>query len=107
MRTGQAVARALQAQGLISELETAAVEDTVERMTRPDYIPGGKSVSKVKDLRPSDPGARCCCQTSYDIQSGPIFCGEPADWMADAADGQQGTAAVCNGHKGVLTRILK
>ena len=106
MRTGQAVARALQAQGLISEFETAAVEDTVERMTKPDYIPGGKSVSKVKNLRPADPGARCCCQTSYDIQSGPIFCGEPADWMADDANCSNRDTAVCNRHLHALKGLL-
>ena len=106
MRTGQAVARALQAQGLISELETAAVEDTVERMTKPDYIPGGKSVSKVKNLRPADPGARCCCETAYDIQSGPIFCGEPADWMADDANASGKVTAVCSRHLNVLKGLL-
>ena len=106
MRTGQAVARALKAQGLISELETAAVEDTVERLTKPDYIPGGKSVSKVKNLRPADPGARCCCQICYDIQSGPIFCGEPADWMADDVHDPNKVTAVCNGHLHVLKGLL-
>ena len=111
MRTGQAVARLLQSKGLISDV--AAVEDAVERMTKPDFIPGGGYSNKYKNLRPAEPGMRCCCQTANDIQSGPIFCGDPADWMADADDAngpnsdRDRATAVCDHHLYVLKGLLE
>jgi len=64
-----------------------------------DFIPGGKAVN-IRTLRfrrtESDEEVhQCCRQTSYDIQSGPIYCGKIAEYIADTADGH---VALCEVH---------
>lgn len=50
-----------------------------------DYIPPGGEALSVKNVRqiPSGLFARCGASTSYDEQSGPIYCGERAEYMAE------------------------
>jgi len=64
-----------------------------------DYIPGGKraDISKLT-FRPTPEHGDlflCGAQTGDDIQSGPYFCGKPADWVSVSPDG---IAAVCDRH---------
>jgi hypothetical protein len=46
-----------------------------------DYIPGGKPVDEVVNVRqvPSGHFARCGCAIGDDPQSGPIYCGDKAE----------------------------
>jgi len=71
----------------------------IEKMR--DYIPNGKpaDVSKLTFRPTLERGDLFLCgvQTGDDIQSGPYFCGKPADWVAVSEDG--GTAAVCDRHR--------
>jgi hypothetical protein len=73
-----------------------------------DYIPGGEPVHEVCNIRevPSGYFARCGTSTSYDPQSGPIYCGGRATWMADSVGGSGGVVLVCSKHKSSLTRLL-
>jgi hypothetical protein len=71
-----------------------------------DYIPNGEEVDEesAKNLRfrrvREDEIYQCCCQTSRDIQSGPIYCGKLADYVAETVDseGIYAVVAVCKKH---------
>ena len=69
----------------------------IEKMR--DYIPGGKRADLSKlTFRPTlERGDLFLCgaEIGEDDQSGPYFCGKPADWVAVSPDG---TAAVCDRH---------
>lgn len=65
---------------------------------RGDFIPGGKMVdiNILRFRRTNDTEVfRCCRQTQNDLQSGPIFCGDIAEFIARTADG---IAALCERH---------
>lgn len=64
-----------------------------------DFIPGKEWVDDPVDLRPPDGFYRCCVQTSNDIQSGPIYCGDRATLVADQRDRPGLTTAVCKRHE--------
>jgi hypothetical protein len=66
-------------ENLGASLPQNALEE-IEEMTHPDFIPGGGQVylKDCKNWYPAEPGMRCGQQTGDDIQSGPIFCGDPA-----------------------------
>ena len=65
-------------------IDREAAQAIVERLTNPDFIPGGMPVRKVSNVRPNLGGYRCCFQTCEDVQSGPIYCGEAATLVADS-----------------------
>jgi hypothetical protein len=65
-----------------------------------DFIPGGKRVRldsllfrKTTDYEIY----RCCQQSAYDIQSGPIYCGDIAEYIAPIED--KGKVALCERHR--------
>lgn len=63
-----------------------------------DYIPNGKPVD-IQDLtfrRTLEFEVyRCGRQTGYDPQSGPIFCGDLAEWLAKV---DNGVVCLCERH---------
>jgi len=65
-----------------------------------DYIPGGLPVDLIDctDWRRTakDEIRRCCCTLGDDIQSGPIFCGDIADFVATSPRGC--LVALCETH---------
>ena len=73
-------------------------KEDARRIKEPDFIPDGKSVD-INTLRFRRTGSteilRCCCQTSYDIQSGPIYCGGIAEYIAPT---KGGAVALCEHH---------
>jgi hypothetical protein len=104
-------------------MKTAEIQKRLDELTG-DYIPGGgpipiKRVYNILSIdeyfsHPLDkildifglfepPIMRCCAQISYDIQSGPIFCGEIASHFSIISNNQ--TVAVCPRHKKKLERI--
>ena len=64
-----------------------------------DYIPNGKKVD-IRKLHFRETEEHevffCAAQTGNDIQSGPIYCGDVADWISHTQDG--GVACLCNRH---------
>ena len=56
---------------------------------REDFIPNGEPIS-IKELSFRRTFKfevyRCCERTSYDLQSGPIYCGGVAEWVAEITD---------------------
>lgn len=63
-----------------------------------DFIPGGPIVNiagmEFRELSDGDPAYQCCCQTSHDMQSGPIFCGS----LASRISISEHIVAICEGH---------
>lgn len=70
-----------------------------------DYIPSGKG--SVHSIGPITPLAkwhygRCCIVVGDDIQSGPLYCGDRAEWVADSFDSDgkvNGKVMSCRYHK--------
>lgn len=82
--------------------------EVIEQILTGDYIPGGSRVkfSELRNLRDTDePDHRCCQQTGNDIQSGPIYCGQPAVKVADCIDGS--IVCVCKKHAPNLERRMR
>lgn len=95
--------------GLIDPRDEAAVLQIADQVTRPDYIPDGPSVVRCGTIRPARPGCRCGKQTDHDIQSGPIYCGCPAEFEAIPIDREgnlmAGMIFVCGRHKAILEEL--
>lgn len=72
----------------------------VKRMLRDDYIPGGKPVSMndIINWRRIEGFGRCVASTSYDIQSGPIYCGRAAEYIGDVKDDPDSVICLCASH---------
>lgn len=61
----------------------------------PDFIPGGRYVDiDILCFRRTGSSEifRCCRQTDSDIQSGPFYCGDIAEYVAPT---EGGTVALC------------
>lgn len=75
--------------------------ENAKSFLKKDFVPNGKSV-KIDTLtfrRTKDYEAyHCCRQRGYDIQSGPTFCGDLAEYIAFAEDGS-GVVALCKRDK--------
>jgi len=76
------------------------------RKLRGDYIPTGKPVD-IRTLRfrkTKDHEILLCCRpTSNDIQSGPIYCGDVSEFVAE---NDEGYVALCMRHKPPANLIL-
>ncbi len=87
-------------QGLLRRLQgkVQMTKEDARRIRKPDFIPGGKRVD-LNTLHFRRTGSteilRCCRQTSHDIQSGPIYCGDIAEYVAPTAGG---AVALCERH---------
>ena len=83
--------------------ERGSVTRQEAKQLQRDYIPNGSRVDEetVRCLvyRALTEGEihRCGWSDSYDPQSGPIFCGQVADWMAPVANGE--TLYLCAYHR--------
>ncbi len=71
-----------------------------------DWIPSsdglnGKHIcrDKIINVRPAQRLERCCHITGTDDQSGPIYCGDLADYIADVVGIEGVIVAVCAYHK--------
>lgn len=58
-------------------------EKVLKEFLKPDFIPKNSKGCKLNSDKPINitralPGMRCVQQISYDPQSGPIYCGDPA-----------------------------
>ncbi len=76
--------------------------DEVHAMTRDDHILGGEVPTSATNLRVADAGCRCGVSTGYDIQSGPVYCGDIATLMGDAPGG---AVCACARHESGLRQI--
>jgi len=79
------------------------LKDMAKSLQR-DFVPGGKEVdlSTLKFRRTTeDEVLQCCASTSYDPQSGPIFCGKVAEFVART---EQGYVAICTRHASYIPR---
>ena len=68
---------------------------------RGDFIPGGKEIDPhglVFRKTSEYEVYRCCAHSGYDPQSGPIWCGDIAEIVADVVEDNQiiGYVALCN-----------
>jgi hypothetical protein len=69
-----------------------------------DFIPNGErvNITNLKFRKTKDHEIyQCCKQTSYDTQSGPIYCGDLAEYIASVG---KGIAALC---KNCGNKVLK
>ena len=81
-------------------------KERARKLLKGDFIPGGKAVD-VRDLTfrktLEHEVFQCCARTGYDPQSGPFYCGDVAELVAEIEkDGiVTGVVALCNhrGHK--------
>jgi len=96
----QNIVETLQAEGLLPAANQAAAEKVVDELTRPNFIPGGPAVrmDQLVDWTRCEPGYRCCRQTGNDIQSGPYFCGDPAEAKARHKDDADAVVCTCRRH---------
>ena len=80
-------------------------KEEARQIRRGDYIPKGPSVD-ITTLRfrhtKSNEVYQCCKQTSRDPQSGPIYCGDIADYVAET---KSGYVALCGGHPPAKNQI--
>lgn len=67
-----------------------------------DYIPSGSPVRSICNLRPATGLERCSVAVGDEIQSGPLYCGELADVVADVSGKLRCHIAACNRHKDSL-----
>lgn len=76
-------------------------------LIREDFIPGGPRICDVSKLRfrrtREDEVYQCCLKTSDDPQSGPIFCGEIAEYLAQV--GNVGIVCLCERHRPPVEQI--
>lgn len=73
---------------------------TLAKSLQRDFVPGGPSVDvrKLSFRRTTEDEAfQCCAKTTYDPQSGPIFCGRVAEFVAEVPE-QGGHVAICKRH---------
>lgn len=73
-------------------------KEAARRLQR-DFIPGGKSVdiSTLRFRKTDDHEIyQCCRKVSHDLQSGPIYCGDIAEYFATTTDGY---TCLCQRHK--------
>lgn len=75
---------------------------TLAKSLQGDFVPDGTSEFIIergktdwKELS-EDQVHRCCTQTSYDVQSGPIYCGNIADYFTIV--GNDEIVTVCKKH---------
>ncbi len=66
-----------------------------------DFIPDGEEID-INTLEFKRTGEyevfRCCRQTGYDLQSGPIYCGNVAEYIARVPE-THGVVALCERHR--------
>jgi hypothetical protein len=72
-----------------------------------DYVPNGQPTDYVDAIRDTKDYEiyQCACSTGYDPQSGPIYCGDIADYLGTYVD-KTCYVSVCKRHKHVLDRLL-
>lgn len=80
---------------------TKAEAERAQRALKEDYVPKGKPV-RIKDLtfrklKDDEPVYQCCKPTAHDIQSGPIFCGKIASYIAFVS-AENGYVFLCENH---------
>ena len=74
----------------------------IKNLLKRDYIPRGRAVTdeefrKMKFRKTEeDEVYQCARQSSYDIQSGPIYCGELAEWIGKT---ESGVVCLCERHR--------
>ena len=74
-------------------------KEKAKQLLKGDFIPGGKEVDITNlDFRETreDEVYQCCRQTGYDLQSGPLYCGNVAEYVA-FTDG--GLVALCGNQR--------
>lgn len=75
-------------------------KSAARELTESDFIPGGERVDirKLRFRRTEEHEVyRCCRQVADDIQSGPIYCGQVAEWVATTRGGMA-IVATCERH---------
>jgi hypothetical protein len=82
-------------------------EEAAQRIadfTERGYNPGTSGlmvrISKevLMDIQPAEPGMRCTAIIGDDLQSGPLYCGHPADVFAMRRDCPDRYCALCERH---------
>lgn len=77
-------------------------KERAREIQRGDFIPGGQPV-KISELsfrRTSDSEVyRCCAQTGSDPQSGPIYCGKVAEFVAFLENERGSYVGLCGERK--------
>lgn len=94
------VVATLVGQGIIPAGQAEAAKEITEKLTRPDYIPSGETVhdEDLENWQRCPPGHRCGSITGNDIQSGPFYCGKPAESMAFLKGHPERPVFACRGH---------
>jgi len=75
-----------------------------KNLLKRDFIPGGKNVSsdELKQLEfrrtTENEVFQCCVQTGRDVQSGPGYCGDIAEFVAFFDDGRMVAMCGKRGH---------
>jgi hypothetical protein len=72
-------------------------KEEAKRLRR-DFVPDGERVD-IRTLKFRRTGAgevfQCCAQSGHDVQSGPIYCGDVAEYVALT---ERGVVGLCQGH---------
>lgn len=78
-------------------------KEDAKRLQKGDFIPRGERISDISQItfrRTKDHEIYlCCAQTNYDIQSGPIYCGDVAEFIAFRENGHYIALCGKRGHK--------
>lgn len=85
-------------------MKTDRIVGEVDRMICDDHIPGGPTATVIERVMRAPAGNRCGAHTGLDIQSGPIYCGEPATLQGVTPTG--GLAWVCERHESIMRELL-
>lgn len=103
MTQAEQVARCLRESGLVADEQE--VRKVVDGLLKPDYIPNGGPVREIEsEIFPAPSWTRCGCATGNDIQSGPIYCGDPAV-VCFKSNG--GLACACKRHESGFRRFYE
>jgi hypothetical protein len=74
-------------------------KNTAKNLQR-DFIPNGQKV-EINSLRfrktTEEEVYQCCANIDYDSQSGPLYCGKVADFLAESGEGSY--LALCERHR--------
>lgn len=72
------------------------------RQLQRDFIPDGEPIDDINALEfertKEDEVFQCCKPTAHDPQSGPIYCGDVAEYIAPVPE-QGGVLALCERHR--------
>ncbi len=97
-------AELLLARGLLTAAALNEAKKLLYAFLHGDYIPkkpvGCRGVRDMVNLRPAPLGCgdRCANVVGDDLQSGPIYCGEPATVIADSKANDGAYYAMCPSH---------